>query len=68
MPTTKVWRKSSYSSSGTSGCVEVADHLPGRIPIRDSKTAPHGPSITFQATPWASFVTALTDNGALRLI
>ncbi|MEU3073953.1 DUF397 domain-containing protein [Streptomyces laurentii] len=36
-----VWRSSSYSS-GNGQCVEVADHLPGVVPVRDSKR-PAGP-------------------------
>lgn len=59
-----VWRKSSYSSSGNSGCVEVADGIPDRIPIRDSKNAPDGPSITFSTAPWAAFLTALAAGRA----
>lgn len=31
------WRKSSYSDGGANNCVEVADGLPGLVPMRDSK-------------------------------
>ncbi|MBT2524283.1 DUF397 domain-containing protein [Streptomyces sp. ISL-99] len=51
------WRKSSYSSGGGE-CVEVADDLPGVVPVRDSKL-PHGPALVLPATAWAPFVAAL---------
>jgi hypothetical protein len=38
---TATWRKSSRSSGGGQGCVEVAV-IPGWVAIRDSKN-PHGP-------------------------
>ncbi|MFI9204925.1 DUF397 domain-containing protein [Streptomyces sp. NPDC053048] len=54
-----VWRKSSYSSGGAGGggddCVEVADNIPGAVPVRDSKN-PHGPTLTFRAPAWAAFI------------
>ncbi|GAA5612783.1 DUF397 domain-containing protein [Streptomyces platensis] len=59
---TAVWRKSSYSNGDGGNCVEVADDLPGIVPVRDSK-APHGPAIVFPATAWATFVTAVKDTG-----
>ena len=31
------WRKSSYSDGNGGSCVEVADGIPGAVPIRDSK-------------------------------
>ncbi|MFD8361732.1 DUF397 domain-containing protein, partial [Streptomyces hygroscopicus] len=47
MPTTPdlsvaAWRKSSYSNPDGGNCVEVADNLPGIVPVRDSKN-PDGP-------------------------
>ncbi|WP_372410180.1 DUF397 domain-containing protein [Streptomyces luteireticuli] len=55
------WRKSTYSD-GLEQCVEVADNIPGRIPIRDSKRRLH--VITAQPGSWAAFVAALR-TGAL---
>ncbi|MEV5241034.1 DUF397 domain-containing protein [Streptomyces cinnamoneus] len=56
------WRKSSYSGAGdgTGGnsCLEVADRIPGLVPVRDSKD-PHGPALVFPAPAWAAFVAAL---------
>ncbi|GAA0410902.1 DUF397 domain-containing protein [Streptomyces luteireticuli] len=55
------WRKSTYSD-GMKDCVEVADNIPGCVPIRDSKRRPH--VITAQPGSWAAFVAALR-TGAL---
>lgn len=55
------WRKSSYSNSDGGSCVEVADGLPGVMPVRDSKD-PGGPALTFGTTAWSSFVTAVKDD------
>jgi len=49
------WRKSSRSNSNGSECVEVADNLPGRVLVRDSKN-PTGPVLTFTPAAWAAFV------------
>ncbi|MFD8784629.1 DUF397 domain-containing protein [Kitasatospora sp. NPDC059599] len=54
-PTT--WRKSTYSG-GSNGCVEVADGVPGLMPVRDSKD-PSGPTLVFPAHTWQAFVTAV---------
>lgn len=54
-----LWRKSSYSGAGDetgqNSCVEVADNIPGTVPVRDSKR-PTGPTLTFTAPAWATFV------------
>ncbi|MFE1785224.1 DUF397 domain-containing protein [Streptomyces sp. NPDC059506] len=55
---TAAWRKSSYSDEGDANCVEVADGIPGAVPVRDSKD-PHGPALVFPADAWASFVAAV---------
>ncbi|MEO3925105.1 DUF397 domain-containing protein [Micromonosporaceae bacterium B7E4] len=47
------WHKSSRSESGQ--CVEVADNLPGRVLVRDSKD-PHGPMLTFSVRQWRGLV------------
>ncbi|MGR8010317.1 DUF397 domain-containing protein [Streptomyces hypolithicus] len=52
-----VWRKSSYSSNNGGDCLEVAENLPGVVPVRDSKD-PHGPALVFEASAWSSFVSA----------
>ncbi|MDG4831807.1 DUF397 domain-containing protein [Solwaraspora sp. WMMD1047] len=49
------WRKSSRSSSNAGECVEVADNLPGRVLVRDSKD-PDGGTLTFEPAAWSSFV------------
>ncbi|CDR05392.1 regulatory protein [Streptomyces iranensis] len=38
--------------------MEVADNLPGLVPVRDSKN-PDGPAILFPAGSWATFIAAL---------
>ncbi|MER6396774.1 DUF397 domain-containing protein [Kitasatospora sp. NPDC059973] len=58
MTTDLVWRKSSFSGSEGGNCVEVADGAAGAVPVRDSKD-PYGPSLTFTADAWGSFLTAL---------
>lgn len=52
------WRKSTYSSSEGGQCIEVADGVPGVLPVRDSKD-PHGPALLFPATSWSAFVTGV---------
>jgi hypothetical protein len=52
-----VWFKSSYSSTGSGDCVEVAvaAALPHTIHIRDSKNST-GPQLALSLTAWADFV------------
>ncbi|MFJ6621959.1 DUF397 domain-containing protein [Kitasatospora sp. NPDC091335] len=52
-----IWRKSSYSGSGGQ-CIEVADGIPGLMPVRDSKD-PDGPALAFLSPSWQAFVTAV---------
>ncbi|MEU9527743.1 DUF397 domain-containing protein [Streptomyces sp. NPDC048210] len=59
-----MWRTSSYSNGDGGNCVEVADGLPGLVPVRDSKTL-GGPVLAFTASGWTRFVDAL-GNGSLR--
>ncbi|MFC9611996.1 DUF397 domain-containing protein [Streptomyces sp. NPDC056938] len=54
----KGWRKSSYSNDQGGSCLEVLDHHPAGIPVRDSKT-PNGPALVFPSTGWSSFITAV---------
>ncbi|MFJ9569391.1 DUF397 domain-containing protein [Streptomyces bacillaris] len=49
------WRTSSHSNSDGGQCVEVADGLPGLVPVRDSKQ-PEGPAVIFGASAWTAFV------------
>ncbi|GAA2307188.1 DUF397 domain-containing protein [Streptomyces violaceusniger] len=55
---TASWHKSSYSSNGGGACVEVADNLPGIVPVRDSKD-PDGPVLIFPNGSWAAFIASL---------
>jgi hypothetical protein len=48
------WRASSYSG-GQGDCVEVADGIPGVVPVRDSKR-PEGPMISFSRESWVTFL------------
>ncbi|MFG2098240.1 DUF397 domain-containing protein [Streptomyces sp. NPDC048612] len=56
------WRKSSYSNTNGGSCVEIADHFPGLVPVRDSKN-PHGPALLIPATAWTEFVASLKHQG-----
>lgn len=49
------WRKSTYSNGEGGSCVEVADGVPGIVPVRDSK-APQCPALLIGAEAWSSFV------------
>ncbi|WP_127357419.1 DUF397 domain-containing protein [Actinacidiphila soli] len=57
------WRKSTYSGGDNGDCIEVADHIPGVVPVRDS-TAPHGPALVIPAASWAAFI-AEVKSGSL---
>ncbi|MGW7363599.1 DUF397 domain-containing protein [Streptomyces sp. NPDC054841] len=56
-----IWRRSSYSDGTGGNCVEVADGVPGAVPVRDSKN-PQGPGLVFKDAGWAAFVTAVKDS------
>lgn len=50
------WRKTSYSDSTVTACLEVADGYHATlVPVRDSKN-PHGPALVFTAAAWEAFV------------
>ncbi|MGV9341782.1 DUF397 domain-containing protein [Streptomyces sp. NPDC003688] len=57
--TNPLWRKSTYSGgSGGEDCVEVADGVPGVIPVRDSKV--HNGAVVVIGTPaWTHFINAV---------
>ncbi|GAV42211.1 DUF397 domain-containing protein [Streptomyces acidiscabies] len=52
-----VWRASSYSG-GQGNCVEVANHFPALVPVRDSKHST-GPAVVFTPHAWRAFITHL---------
>ncbi|MFH8497897.1 DUF397 domain-containing protein [Streptomyces coeruleorubidus] len=60
------WRKSSYSDGGDNNCLEVADGLPGMVPVRDSKQS-DGPILVFGANPWTSFLACVKDESSMRV-
>ncbi|MFI6761943.1 DUF397 domain-containing protein [Micromonospora sp. NPDC050417] len=49
------WRKSTRSSGNGGDCVEVADNLPGRVLVRDTKDRDGG-TLTFAPEAWRAFV------------
>ncbi|GLX48404.1 hypothetical protein Shyhy01_13540 [Streptomyces hygroscopicus subsp. hygroscopicus] len=53
-----LWFKSSYSNESGGNCVEIADNIPGLVPVRDSKR-PDGPALLLTATAWVPFVASL---------
>ncbi|MFE2068492.1 DUF397 domain-containing protein [Streptomyces sp. NPDC059467] len=50
------WRKSTYSGGSGGDCLEVAVGHPALVPVRDSKTAPLGPTLVFRSAAWSAFV------------
>ncbi|MCW5251588.1 DUF397 domain-containing protein [Streptomyces sp. SHP 1-2] len=52
------WGRSSYSSANGGECVEVADGLPGVVPVRDSKD-PGGAVLLVPAYAWTHFLASL---------
>lgn len=63
-PGAVAWRKSSYSGASNGDCVEAADGVPGRVPVRDSKDRER-PALVFGAEAWAAFVGGV-QAGRLR--
>ncbi|MEV7000721.1 DUF397 domain-containing protein [Streptomyces sp. NPDC093982] len=53
------WRKSSYSDGNGGNCVEVADGIPGVIPVRDTKLASDSPVLLIPSHAWRGFLTSL---------
>ena len=56
------WRSSSYSNTNGGECVEIADHYPALVPVRDSKN-PQGPALVFPTGAWESFVAGVKQRG-----
>ncbi|MEU3788805.1 DUF397 domain-containing protein [Streptomyces fructofermentans] len=52
------WRRSSYSDDNGGECVEIADGVPGVLPVRDSKS-PDGPVLVLGERAWSEFVGGL---------
>ncbi|MDT0308100.1 DUF397 domain-containing protein [Streptomyces sp. DSM 44917] len=52
------WRKSTYSGVNNGDCLEVADGVPGLVPVRDSKV-PDGPVLVVPDGGWGAFVSAV---------
>ncbi|MEU5958533.1 DUF397 domain-containing protein [Streptomyces sp. NPDC047525] len=55
------WRKSSYSNGEGGNCLEVADGVPGIVPVRDSKN-PEGPALLLRAEAWSAFVAGVSRD------
>ncbi|UCM87855.1 DUF397 domain-containing protein [Streptomyces marincola] len=49
-----VWRRSSHSNTNGGNCLEVADGVPGVVPVRDSKAPVR--VIAISASAWRAFV------------
>jgi hypothetical protein len=56
-----VWRTSRYSNGNGGNCVEVADGVPGLVPVRDSKNRT-GPVLMIRNSAWIPFIDSLTGN------
>ncbi|MFE7075954.1 DUF397 domain-containing protein [Streptomyces sp. NPDC057620] len=53
------WRKSTHSGGdGGEDCVEVADGVPGIVPVRDSKVGA-GPVLLVGTRAWTEFIDAV---------
>jgi hypothetical protein len=57
------WRKSSRSANGGDSCIEVADNLPGRVLVRDTKDRAGG-TLAFGPAAWSAFVELAKDTTA----
>ena len=55
------WRKSTRSSTNGGACVEVADNLPGRVLVRDTKDRDGG-TLAFEPAAWSAFVGAVASR------
>ncbi|MFE9536836.1 DUF397 domain-containing protein [Streptomyces sp. NPDC006691] len=58
------WRKSTHSGGSGGDCLEVRDDMPHIVPVRDSKTAPHGPTLVFRAHAWSAFIADVKESNA----
>ncbi|MFB4196741.1 DUF397 domain-containing protein [Streptomyces carpaticus] len=53
----RCWRKSSYSGAENGDCLEVADTVTGRLPVRDSKLPERVMRVNKEA--WTAFTSAI---------
>ncbi|MGW2623010.1 DUF397 domain-containing protein [Micromonospora taraxaci] len=60
--TEALWRTATRSSNNGGDCVEVADNLPGRVLVRDSKDRDGG-TLAFASAAWSSFVDGVRRSG-----
>lgn len=60
--TSAAWRKSTYSDGGGGDCLELADNVPGIVPVRDSKN-PTGPVLFFHPAVWSAFIVGIRRLG-----
>ncbi|WFE19304.1 DUF397 domain-containing protein [Solwaraspora sp. WMMD937] len=58
MTTEPMWRTSRRSNASGGNCVEVADNLPGRVLVRDSKDRAGG-TLAFDPPAWSAFVSTV---------
>jgi hypothetical protein len=65
-PGAALWRKSTYSDGNGGSCLEVADGLPGVVPVRDSKVD-GGPVIVVGSAAWTEFVRTVGATGQRAL-
>lgn len=63
--TNSLWRKSTYSDGNGGDCLEVADGVPGVVPVRDSKVT-GGDVVVVGAGAWAAFVRGVRHSGPGR--
>ncbi|MEV5763822.1 DUF397 domain-containing protein [Micromonospora sp. NPDC052213] len=59
------WRTATRSSNNGGNCVEVADNLPGRVLVRDSKDRAGG-TLSFGPDAWRAFVASVGRDGGAR--
>ncbi|MER5841466.1 DUF397 domain-containing protein [Streptomyces prasinus] len=46
--------------------MEVADGFRDVVPVRDSKSAPHGPALCFATATWSAFIGEVKGDGQRR--
>ncbi|MFI7647135.1 DUF397 domain-containing protein [Micromonospora sp. NPDC049460] len=56
------WHTATRSTNNGGDCVEVADNLPGRVLVRDSKDRAGG-TLSFAPDAWRAFVASVGRGG-----